>query len=405
MSKIICDICGTSYPETAKQCPICGCVRPGDVQRVTNEVKSDGNVSTGYTHVKGGHFSKGNVKKRTKDASKAPSVKKNDPPEYSGQDRESRGLVIVAIILLLAVIGVVIYIAVRFFGPISNPNDGTLPSGNVQNIACTDIILDTDTLTFDEAGEVLLLNVSVQPKNTSDLISYRSEDTSVVTVNSVGKVTVVGEGTTNIVITCGKITKTCVVTVQYPEDSTGVDGTEDTSALDPTGESVNTTEELRLNRKDITFNSKGSSWNLYDGSIPRNQIRWTSDNASVASFTDGVVMAVGSGETVVYAEFGDQKVSCIIRCSFKDNTGIAGNGGVSEDGGGSGTSAVTGRVNVDGLSVRSGAGTGNTKVTSLPYGQRVTILEQTTVDGDKWGRIEQGWICLVYNGNNYVILD
>ena len=42
MSKIICDICGTSYPETAKQCPICGCVRPGDVQRVTNEVKSDG---------------------------------------------------------------------------------------------------------------------------------------------------------------------------------------------------------------------------------------------------------------------------------------------------------------------------------------------------------------------------
>ena len=49
MSKIICDICGTSYPETATQCPICGCVRSGDVQRVTNEVKKDGNDSTGYT--------------------------------------------------------------------------------------------------------------------------------------------------------------------------------------------------------------------------------------------------------------------------------------------------------------------------------------------------------------------
>lgn len=405
MSKIICDICGTSYPETAKQCPICGCVRPGDVQRVTNEVKSDGNVSTGYTHVKGGHFTKGNVKKRTKDAAPAPSAKKNVAPQNSEPDKENRGLVVVAIVLLLAVIGVVIYIAVRFFGPISDPNDGTLSTGNVQSVACTDIVLDTDALTFDEAGEVLLLNVTVQPKNTSDLISYRSEDTSVVTVNSVGKVTVVGEGTTNIVITCGKITKMCAVTVEYPEDSTGIDNTEDTTGTDSTGESVNTTEELRLNRMDITFTSKGGSWNLYDGSLPRNQIKWTSDDVAVASFTDGVVMAVGNGTTTVHAEFGGQKVSCTIRCSFKDNGGIAGNGGVSEDGGGSGTSSVTGRVNVDGLSVRSGAGTSNTKVTSLPYGQRVTILEQTTVGGDKWGRIEQGWICLVFEGNNYVILD
>lgn len=407
MSKIICDICGTSYPETAKQCPICGCVRPGDVQRVTNEVKSDGNVSTGYTHVKGGHFTKSNVKKRTKDVTPPPVAKKNDAPKNSASDKESRGLVAVAIVLLLAVIGVVIYIAVRFFGPISNPNDGTLPSGNMQaTIACTDIVLDTDTLTFDEAGEVLLMNVSVQPKNTSDVISYKSEDTSVVTVNSVGKITVVGEGTTNIVITCGKITKTCAVTVQYPEESTGAENTEDTTASDPTDETVNTTEELRLNRKDITFNSKGSSWNLYDGSIPRNQITWTSENVSIASITDGVVMAVGNGTTTVYAEFGAQKVSCTIRCSFKDdNSGIAGNGGVSEDGGGSGASAVTGRVNVDGLSVRSGPGTSNVKVGSLPTGQRVTILEQTTVDGNKWGRIEQGWICLVFNGSNYVIID
>ena len=25
MSKIICDVCGTSYPDTAECCPICGC--------------------------------------------------------------------------------------------------------------------------------------------------------------------------------------------------------------------------------------------------------------------------------------------------------------------------------------------------------------------------------------------
>ena len=27
MNKIICDICGTSYPDTADCCPICGCSR------------------------------------------------------------------------------------------------------------------------------------------------------------------------------------------------------------------------------------------------------------------------------------------------------------------------------------------------------------------------------------------
>ena len=326
MSKIICDICGTSYPETAKQCPICGCVRPGDARRVTNDDKT---ASSGYTQVKGGHFSKGSVKKRSKDTKQKATVMKNDPAPNYAAERENRGLVIVAIILLLAVIGVVIYIAVRFIGPISNPNDGTSSTGSVQEIACTDVILDSDTLTFDEAGEVLLLNVTVQPKNTTDLLSYRSEDTAVVTVNSVGKLTVVGEGTTKIVITCGNITKKCTVIVQYPESSDGNGGTEGVS--DPTGETGNADGQLRLNRMDITFTSKGSTWNLYDGSIPRNQITWTSDDVSVASFTDGVVMAVGNGTTTVHAVLGDQKVSCTIRCAFTDNSGVTGNGGVSEE--------------------------------------------------------------------------
>ena len=34
MSKIICDICGTSYPETSEQCPICGTVCPVDISGV-----------------------------------------------------------------------------------------------------------------------------------------------------------------------------------------------------------------------------------------------------------------------------------------------------------------------------------------------------------------------------------
>ena len=59
MSKIICDVCGTSYPESANQCPICGCVRSGDAVTVRGDTNNtEVNTTGNYTHVKGGRFSK-----------------------------------------------------------------------------------------------------------------------------------------------------------------------------------------------------------------------------------------------------------------------------------------------------------------------------------------------------------
>lgn len=59
--------------------------------------------------------------------------------------------------------------------------------------------------------------------------------------------------------------------------------------------------------------------------------------------------------------------------------------------------AKTGTVKVTTtLTVRSGAGTGNSVVGSLTNGTRVTITEIKTVDGAQWGKISSGWICLTY---------
>ena len=41
MSKIICEVCGTSYPSSAAQCPICGCVRPQNKQPASGDVLPD----------------------------------------------------------------------------------------------------------------------------------------------------------------------------------------------------------------------------------------------------------------------------------------------------------------------------------------------------------------------------
>ena len=419
MSKIICDICGTSYPETATQCPICGCVRPGDVQRVTNEVKTDGNVSTGYTYVKGGRFSKSNVKKRSQTGSSGSSAEKASARQSkpNPDEKSNRGLVITAIVLLLAIIGVVIYIAVRFFGPISGPADNTSSSNTQQNadqVLCTDLVLDINTILFEQEGEGRLLQVEPKPKDTKEPITFRSENEAVATVSDAGKVTAVGEGTTKIIITCGNVTKECVVTVQLTEESssdTTEDSSSDTTEDDTTGGEQNDkpAEELRLNRKDITFNKMDEYWDLYSGTIAKNLITWSSDNESVVTFKDGVATAVGSGTTTVHAEYEGQKASCIIRCVFKESSGIGGNGGVSEDGGSAGnggvgedggnSSAVTGTVvNVsEFLRVRSGPGTSYSEVGTLKPNEKVTITEQKTVDGMTWGKIGTNkWVSMYY---------
>ena len=64
MNKVVCNVCGTSYPENAAQCPICGYIQTPE-SNLTNA-----SASSTYTYVKGGRFSKANVKKRNKNSVK-----------------------------------------------------------------------------------------------------------------------------------------------------------------------------------------------------------------------------------------------------------------------------------------------------------------------------------------------
>lgn len=372
MSKIICDICGTSYPETSQQCPICGCVRPGDVQRVTNEVKTEGDVATGYTYVKGGRFSKSNVKKRSKNKQlateprKEPRRKKpeNEKPvemkqevkKQQKQNTEAKktekksniGLTITAVLLLLAIIAVVVYIAVRFFGPIIEPPvdptiDPTKEPTIEQEILCTNIKLDAESLIFNQKGSGRLLSVTKVPANATENVTYRSENEAVAVVTADGMITAVGKGQTKIIITCGNIVKECVIDCQIEEDvtdptdpSTPSNPTEPSEPSNPTDPSTDPTqpqEIIRLNRSDITFSYDGEAWLLYSGNVDKSLVTFSSDNESIVTFVDGKVVAIGPGTTYVHAVYGNQKASCIIRCAFEESGGVGGNGGVGEDGG------------------------------------------------------------------------
>ena len=141
MSKIICDVCGTTYVETSAQCPICGSARKSVDQTGAGEGNS-------YAYVRGGRFSKSNVRKRNKtgkdfsrqsaaaapvrktaESQKAAKPVKQREPEKQEEDTVvvNKGLIIVVVMLLLAIIAVTCYIVAKFVTPGNGPGNNPKP--------------------------------------------------------------------------------------------------------------------------------------------------------------------------------------------------------------------------------------------------------------------------------------
>ena len=334
MSKIICDVCGTSYPETVTQCPICGCVRSVDAKVVagsTNEAENQ--AASTYTYVKGGRFSKSNVKKRNNGNKQTASAEDNVQPAQPVQNegKKDTGVIITTIVLLLAIVAVVVYIAMRFFAPSlsmgekpdnnSNTAETTLDvtdntddttETTLLEIPCTEVVLSKTLVEFDEVGQSLLLNVTLTPEDTTEDILFATSDESVVTINNDGKLTAMGGGEAIITVICGNVVAECnvICNIEVP-----------TVETEPSAPSA---DDFKLNREDFTMTQKGQIWKLYSGDIAANQITWTSDNENIVTIKDGIVTAVGSGTTKVHGEYGGVKVSCIVRCSAAVGTADSG---------------------------------------------------------------------------------
>lgn len=387
MSKIVCDVCGTSYPEASSNCPICGSMHAVG-RSSSGSTGADNKTSSTYTAVRGGRFSTANVQRRNKASnvptkkvtttksaktgSTAKTTKATQPAKHvqpakpvnsskrtkqttankkvkRENDKVTTGLTITAVILVLLIIAVVVYIGLRFFGSglfgdMGNKKPGTsqtpqdsqnpqvqLPqqTQGQQNpefveIPCASLSLDVDSMVLDEIGTSRMLYATPSPADTTSPITYTSSNEDVVIVSADGKVTAVGPGEAEITVSCGAFSKVCYVACTAVSSDETTEATEETQA----------DEQFMLNRSDITFSKHGESWLLYSGNIAKNQITWTTDDASVASIEGGKVVAEGSGTTTVYGEYAGQKVSCIIRCNFSSgNQGVSGNGGgITEDG-------------------------------------------------------------------------
>ncbi len=353
MNKVICDICGTSYPDTATNCPICGFERDGKFTLSDEEIlRENGAVEDTNNVVKGGRFSHSNVHKRNKavPAADIPSedeafedeFEEEETPRKNSDKESNTGLIVVLVLLLVAIVAVIAYIYISFFAP---QGDANLPDGTTEpktstsqatlstppaTVPCTNLTVSETVITLDAIGNAWLLNVVPEPANTTDLVTYVSSDEKVATVSETGRITAVGPGTATVTVTCGDKVVTCSVTCSVAADPTTEPSTAPTTAPTTEPTTAPTTEPTTaptepprawgLNRDDITFRDGSLPWTLYYGSISKANVTFSSDDESVATFVNGVVTPVGNGTTTVHATYNGEKISCIIRVKFKTET-------------------------------------------------------------------------------------
>ena len=111
---------------------------------------------------------------------------------------------------------------------------------------------------------------------------------------------------------------TCPVTQPAQETVDQSQPTEPSVTEVPTEpEEVKSTEpeySFVLTDNSVVLTEKGQRLNLYCGDVPLNEISWMSADESIALFSQGQVVAMDKGITVVYAKYRDEIIFCEVEC-------------------------------------------------------------------------------------------
>lgn len=322
MSKVICDVCGTTYPETASRCPICGCAKSDSMQTAAGASAAETGAS--YRHVRGGRFSKSNVRRRTQSGKQPPRKAAAVPVKSEKSSREKsndKPLIIAIILLLVAILLVATYMIIDYT---AGKNGGKTDDGKGSQSAvpCTAIKLSETQIKFEALeGCQWLLEVTKIPSNTTDEVKMTIADTSIATFDATGRIIPVAAGETTVRVTCGQAVAECKIVCEISGQGTEPPTTEPPETQPP-AVTPEPEFEFRFNTKyvddngvyDVTLAGE-KTWRAYrsDMTVSPSDIKWTSDNTSVCTVKGGIVTVVGKGETLIHAEYNGKRVSCKIR--------------------------------------------------------------------------------------------
>ena len=354
MSKIICDICGTTYPDTAEQCPICDCSRGAAVDLLGDDLLLE--QIDDEPRGKGGRFT-AKKKKEIFDFDEvngsfqdnAPEEEENpfDEEEEYTEDSRPNTLVVVLLTVLIAVLLLAAgFLFVRYFLP--NLGSSETESPTVPQIVETEASTEEPTIPCEgmtmtsariaelsQAGGRFLIHVTTVPSNTTDQVVFTSADESVATVTSDGRIEAVGEGETVVSVTCGKQAIDVEVVVKFVEETippTVAETQGESAEGDTPGEegveqgqdAAAETNAANTGLKDVTLKLKQTDFRLgvyyehqllLDCGLEQNEVEWSSEHPYIATVDEnGVVKAIKVGTTSITAKYGDQEVQCIVRC-------------------------------------------------------------------------------------------
>ena len=175
------------------------------------------------------------------------------------------------------------------------------PDPEPEEIPVEGVTLNAQNLTLN-MGETSTLEATIIPDNaTNKNVTWISENENIASVDN-GVVTTIGEGETTITVITedGEKTATCNITVLPNEDPEEIP-----------------VEEITLNTQNVTLEI-GETSTLEATIIPDNatnkNVTWTSENENIASVDNGVVTAIGEGETTitVATEDGEKTATCKI---------------------------------------------------------------------------------------------
>lgn len=348
MSKIICDICGTSYQDTAECCPICGCARGAAADLLADDLLTEKNVEQAVAKT-------GNAASRKKqifDYDEVNTLLEQDDPvvdeeetafdeeeEYEEEPHHNTFVVILLTVLIAALLLAAGFIFVKYFLPNLGGDQETVPETTLAQVqdttAETELRIPCETLILNssakaeltEVGFSHLINVMPSPKDTTDQLTFVSADQSVATVSEDGKITAVAEGETIVTIRCGDVQMFVNVVCNFTPETEAtteatIEATEDgetageTTAEEESDKEIDSNVTLKLKKSDISLGVYYQYRLELDCDLDSTDVEWSSEHPHIATVDEeGVITAVKSGTTAIIAKYGNQQVQCIVRCS------------------------------------------------------------------------------------------
>lgn len=321
--KSVCYYCGTIYDKELGKCPLCGSTvrssqdeaeRPQPRRRLTEKERKERRRKT-----HGGKFRK-----------KSSKV-------------SARPIMIAALVFLILAVLALGWFIMDMLGWLPGMEDNVdreTPAISEPDTSCTDLTLNSNTISLTAAGETAQLEVRVN-LYCGETVYVNSMDEAVASVvkdqvqtvqtesykTVTFPVTAVAEGETEIRITCGAREAVCKVVCEFtePVDSTG-DQTPDSSDSDPTdpppsSEGVDEDYLPEVNHEgDITFTARGEKLTLRVTNLPAGETAaWKTDDESIVKVNAyGEVTAIGGGKTKIYVTVAGKTTEILVRCNFGD---------------------------------------------------------------------------------------